>query len=156
MERNKGNPDWQKGITSPNPKGRPKGSIAQLIDAVCGEGARTQLEVIEAASRGIMINPHEPGAFLKVPAKVRFEAALWIVERRHGKATNTLQVEDVTPREDPTVDLGRLEQGELGDLERLLQKGHAGEIVEGEIVEARPRGNPYGPHPLDVLSGGTP
>lgn len=130
----RGNPKWVKGVSA-NPGGRPRDGLAKILDRVCSPNAEAELTIISLIARGILDDPHEPGGFVRVPPKLRLEAATWIAERRHGKASQSVNV-DVSGSIDhrSSVDLGLLAESELGDLERLLEKGHAPALVEGEIV----------------------
>lgn len=132
-----GNPKWVKGGASPNPGGRPREHVAKLIDRIASPGAEAEIRVIAMAAKGIMEDPHEPGGFVRVSAKLRLEAAQWIAERRHGKAPASVEI-DVSGHVDHRhgVDLTALDHGELGTLERILEKAAVDALAEGEIVDS--------------------
>ena len=137
---------WQKGGPSPNPKGRGLKAdlLRTIIDTVAaklgdGEGAAREVEIIMQCARGVMVDPHNPGAFKHVDAKTQAAAAQWVAESFHGKPTQALAIDHSGSIETPqVVDLTLFEAIELATLERLLEKGQPAltDLQEAELVPA--------------------
>lgn len=122
-------------MVSPNKAGGRRAFLSEIIDRVCGDGAEAQIKILEGISRGVCVDPHIPGSFVRVSADTMFHAALWIVEQRHGKAKQSVDV-DLSGQIDHSVgpDLSRYSPRELEALELLLEKGYSTELVEGEVT----------------------
>ena len=138
---------FAKGVSG-NPSGRPAG-ILSLIDRLDGPCAERSIQFIIDVRDGKITAPirnPEPGEDAASAAMIprrsasvreRYDAAVWLAERRNGTAPSNVSIEHSGTVEHVARDLSRLSDAELEIAEKLLEKSNA-ETIEGEAIEIRP------------------
>lgn len=111
----------------------------RMMDEIgIGSNARVAFEFIRDVMQGKVLDPAGNG-YLYVPIKDRIDAAIWLAEKRTGKAVAQVAV-DHDHEHHHEIDLGALKAADLDLLEDALRRA---EIVDGEVVPRRlPRGEP--------------
>lgn len=110
---------------------------SQLMDGLgIGKDALECFEFLRDVMRGVVRDPLDPSRYLIGTMRERIDAAMWLAEKRTGRAPQQIDVAIEDNRSGARFDYARLTDAELAALENLHQK--AG-IVDGEIIpDVRP------------------
>jgi len=129
-----GNPNWKKGMSSPNPNGRPAGTglaaLARKIRDATGCGDEL-LEFYLSVFRGA------EDKLGKIPDyKLRMEAATWLANRLWGKEVTPIDLttSEGGPRR-PKIDFTALTEAELEVFERAAARTLEQQPIDVDGVE---------------------
>jgi hypothetical protein len=115
-----------------------------LIDRLDGPNAENSIKFIIAVRDGLVSGPsrkpergEDAASAALIPQvgptiRERYEAAVWLAERRNGTAPSNVSIEHSGTVEHVARDLSQLTDAELEQAERLLQKSA---VVDAEAVE---------------------